>query len=111
MVNTLFPHKISRRTTWHLPDGVTHNQIDYFSRHGDSSIASTEPGAKHSQEQEKQSPRRAQDDDEPETEAKFTESRLKTVQRFNLEKLKDMEVADQFEATIGGKFAAFNLLE
>ena len=34
-------------------------------------------------------------------------SRLK----FNLEKLKDREVADLFETTIGGKFAAINLLE
>ena len=34
-------------------------------------------------------------------------SRLK----FNFEKLKDPEVADLFEATIGGKFAALNLLE
>ena len=51
MVNTLFPHRISRRTTWHSPDGVTHNQIDYiFSHHGDSSSSSTEPRAEHSRE-------------------------------------------------------------
>ena len=31
--------------------------------------------------------------------------------RVNLEKLKDPQVADLFEATIGGKFAALNLLE
>ena len=31
--------------------------------------------------------------------------------KFSLEKLKDPEVADQFEATIAGKFAALNLLE
>ena len=30
---------------------------------------------------------------------------------FNHEKLKDPEVADLFEATIGGKFAALHLLE
>ena len=30
MVNTLFPHRISGRTTSHSPDGVTHNQIDYI---------------------------------------------------------------------------------
>ena len=30
MVNTLFTHKISRRTTWHSTDGVTRNQIDYI---------------------------------------------------------------------------------
>ena len=27
-VTTLFGHKLSRRTTWHSPDGRTHNQID-----------------------------------------------------------------------------------
>ena len=31
--------------------------------------------------------------------------------KFNLENLKDPEVADLFEATIDGKFAALNLLE
>ena len=32
LMDTLFPHKISRRTTWHSPDpgGVTRNQIDYI---------------------------------------------------------------------------------
>ena len=31
--------------------------------------------------------------------------------RLNLEKLKDAQVADLFEAMVGGKFAALNLLE
>ena len=31
--------------------------------------------------------------------------------KFNLERLKDPKVADLFKATIGGKFAALNLLE
>ncbi|XP_042878322.1 craniofacial development protein 2-like [Penaeus japonicus] len=30
VANTLHNHKLSRRTTWHSPDGVTHNQIDYI---------------------------------------------------------------------------------
>ena len=30
IANTLFNHKESRRTTWHSPDGMTHNQIDYI---------------------------------------------------------------------------------
>ena len=30
LVNTLFSHKLSRRTTWHSPDGVTRNQIDHI---------------------------------------------------------------------------------
>ena len=28
--NTLYPHKDSRTTTWHSPDGKTHDQIDYI---------------------------------------------------------------------------------
>ena len=30
VANTLHNHKMSRRTTWHSPDGLTHNQIDYI---------------------------------------------------------------------------------
>ena len=30
IANTLYPHKYSRTTTWHSPDGKTHNQIDYI---------------------------------------------------------------------------------
>ena len=46
-----FPHKISRRTTWHSHNGLTHNLVDYiFWNDGDSSPASTEPRAEHSRE-------------------------------------------------------------
>ena len=30
IANTLYPHKDTRTTTWHSPDGKTHNQIDYI---------------------------------------------------------------------------------
>ena len=30
VTNALFPHKLSRRTTWHRRDGNVHNQIDYI---------------------------------------------------------------------------------
>ena len=30
IANTLYPHKDSRTTTWHSPDGKTHTQIDYI---------------------------------------------------------------------------------
>ena len=29
IANTLFPHKASRRTTWHAPNGQYRNQIDF----------------------------------------------------------------------------------
>jgi len=30
LANTLYPHKVSRRTTWHAPNGQVHNQIDFI---------------------------------------------------------------------------------
>ena len=30
IANTLHPHKDSRITTWHSPNGLVHNQIDYI---------------------------------------------------------------------------------
>ena len=30
IANTLHPHKDSRNTTWHSPNGLVHNQIDYI---------------------------------------------------------------------------------
>ena len=30
LANTLGPHKVSRRVTWHSPNGEHHNQIDYI---------------------------------------------------------------------------------
>ena len=30
LANTLFPHKSSRRKTWHAPNGLVHNQIDFI---------------------------------------------------------------------------------
>ena len=30
LANTLHPHKLSRITTWHAPNVLVHNQIDYI---------------------------------------------------------------------------------
>lgn len=30
LANTLFPHKLSRRTTWHALNGQVHNQINFI---------------------------------------------------------------------------------
>lgn len=30
IANTLYPHKLSRRTTLHVPNGQTHNQTDFI---------------------------------------------------------------------------------
>ena len=47
LVNTLFHHRITRRTTRHSPDGVTYNEIDYIlAKSGYSNPVSTEPKTK-----------------------------------------------------------------
>ena len=105
-MNTLFPHKISRRTIWHSSDGVT-LQIDYIlaPRRFKSSInrakSATFPGGDINIDHDLVTMT---------VKLKLKKS-LGPRLKFNLEKLKDPEVADLFEATIGGKFAAFNLLE
>ena len=47
--NTLHPHKLSRITTWHAPNGLVHNQIDYILTPR-SSRASIKPRPERTQE-------------------------------------------------------------
>ena len=108
LMNTYGPHKASRKWTWHSPDGVTHNQIDYImvKRRFQSSvnIARTRsfPGA----------------DIGSDHDLVMMTFRLhlrkvmkqgQTRIRFDLEKLKDPEVAEAFQAMIGGKFAPLTM--
>ena len=110
IANTLYPHKLSRRTTWHAPNGMVHNQIDYIltPRRFKSSVnrakTRTYPGADIGSDHNlvlltmkiklKKKYKAAQ-------------TRIK----FDLEKLKDPEVAEMFQAQLGGKFAALNLVD
>ena len=108
--NTLYPHKISRRTAWHAPNGMVHNQIDYIltPRRFKSSInkakTRTYPGADIGSDHDlvllvmKVKLKKKQKPANP---------RIK----FDLEKLDDPEVAEIFQARIGGRFAALNLLD
>ena len=110
VANTLFPHKISRRSTWHAPNGKTHNQIDYiltpqrFKSSINKAQTRTFPGADI-----------GSDHDmvlltlrlKLKTQKKHNNPRI----RFNVDKLKDPQVARIFEASIGGKFATLNLLQ
>ena len=110
LVNTFGPHKASRRWTWHHPDGKHHSQIDYImvKRRFQSSvnIARTRsfPGADIGSDHDlvmmtfrlrltktkKQGPTRI---------------------KFDLEKLKDPEISEAFQAMIGGKFAPLTALD
>ena len=104
VANTFGPRKPSRRWTWHSPGGDCHNQIDYimFKRRFQSSvnIAKTRsfPGADVGSDHE--------------LVTMTFGLRLQRIKnqgniriRFSLEKLKDLNIAEIFRATIGGKFA------
>ena len=110
LANTFGPHKASRRWTWHSPNGKHHNQIDYImiKRRFQTSvnIAKTRsfPGADIGSDHDlvmmtfKLHLKKV---------SKQGHSRI----RFDLEKLKDPEVAEMFKARIGGKFAPLTLLD
>ena len=103
LTNTLGPHKPSR-WTWHSPDGKHHNLIDYIlvkkrfrsgvNIHRTRSFPGADIGSDHDlvmmtfQVHLKKA-------------RKPNQPRL----RFDLEKLKDPDVACTFQAAIGGKFA------
>ena len=109
--NTLYPHKPSRRTTWHSPDGVNHNQIDYiwmtkrFQTGVVTNKTRTFPGADVGSDHDLvlmtmkiklcKTPRQ-----------KSNSVRIK----FNLDKLNDPEIREEFKAKIGGSFAPLLLL-
>ena len=110
IANTLFPHKPSRRTTWHAPNRRIHNQIDFIltPRRFKSSInrakTRTYPGADIGSDHDlvllvmqlrlKKKPQ-------------TSSPRIK----FDLERLKDPAVADMFQAQLGGRFAALSVLD
>ena len=109
IANTLHPHKISRRTTWHSPDGKTHNQVDFIMvpRRFKSSInrAKTRsyPGADVGSDHDLvllTIKIRLKKNKTP------THSRIK----FDIEKLKDPSVAQTFQAQLGGRFAALSII-
>ena len=104
LTNTLGPHKPSRRWTWHSPDGKHHNQIDYIlakkrfrsgvNIHRTRSFPGADIGSNH------------------DLVMMTFQVRLKMARkpnqprlRFDLEKLRNPDVACTFQATIGGKLA------
>lgn len=109
LANTMGSHKASRKWTWHSPDGQYHNQIDYImvKRRFMSGIhiAKTRsfPGADIGSDHD--------------LVMMTFHLRLKNIKqpshtrlKFNLEKLKDPEIAEAFQATIGGRFAPLTIL-
>ena len=110
IANTLYPHKLSRRTTWHAPNGNTHNQIDFilvpkrFKSSVNLAKTRTYPGADIGSDHDLvllNMKLRLRRNHHP------TTSRIK----FDLDKLKDPFVHEAFQAEIGGKFAALNIID
>ena len=110
VANTFGLHKTCRKIAWHSPDGKTHNQIDYimmkkrFKTNVNIAKIRSFPGADIGSDHElammtfKLYLKRAK---------KQCKKRI----RFDLDKLKDPEVAEIFQAKIGGKFAALSILD
>ena len=104
LTNTLGPHKPSRRWTWHSPDGKHHNQIDYIlvekrfrsgvNIHRTRSFPGADIGSDHNLVMMTFQVR-----------LKKTRKPNQPRLRFDLEKLRDPDVACTFPATIAGKFA------
>ena len=104
LTNTLGPHKPSRRWTWHSPDGKHHNQIDYIlvkkrfrsgvNIHRTRSFPGADIGSDHDLVMMTFQVR-----------LKKTRKPNQPRPRFDLEKLRDPDVACTFQASIGGKFA------
>lgn len=110
LANTLHPHKPSRSATWHSPDGMHHNQIDYilapqrFKSSINKAKTRTYPGADI-----------GSDHDlvlctiKLKLNLKRREKGLRL--RFDVDKLKDPKIAEIFQAQVGGKFAALTLID
>ena len=110
LANTLGKHKASRRWTWHAPNGIHHNQIDYMlvqkrfpsgiNRAKTRSFPGADIGSDH------------------DLVLMNFKVRLKKTNRpknirvkFNLDRLKDPTIAEAFQATIGGRFGPLLALE
>ena len=110
IANTFGPHKPSRRWTWHSPGHKYHNQIDYIlvKRRFFSSvnIARTRsfPGADIGSDHDLvMMTFRLQ--------LKNTNKSSHPRIKFDLDKLKDPNVAADFQAVIGGKFAPLMVVD
>lgn len=110
LANTFGPHKASRRWTWHSPGREHHSQIDYIMvklRFKSSvNIAKTRsfPGADIGSDHE--------------LVMMTFRLHLKKIKKqdsvrikFNLDKLKDPNIIEAFQASIGGKFAPLLALD
>ncbi|XP_069982173.1 craniofacial development protein 2-like [Penaeus vannamei] len=109
VANTLFKHKVTRTTTWHSPGGIRHNQIDFIlvSKRYQSGINGAKtrvfPGA----------------DIGSDHDFLMMTMKVKLARRtenhvrlcYDINKLNDTTIIEEFRATLGGKFAPILLLD
>ena len=92
LANTFGHHKAFRRWTWHNPNGQHHNQIDYILVRkrfwSGVNIARTRsfPGADIGNDHD-------------------------MLMKYDLEKLKDLNVLETFQAIVGGKFSPLTFMD
>ena len=109
LANTLGNNKLSRRWTWHSPDGTHHNQIDCILvkkrfRSGIKTARTRKlPGADVGSDHDMVMTTF-------QTRLKNSRKPTQPIIRDDLEKLNDPTVMSAFQATIGGRFAPFATL-
>ena len=109
-VNTLFNHKTSRRTTWHSPNGMVHNQIDYIfiSRRFAT-------GVNRAKTRTFNKPDIGSDHDlvmaALKMKLKVNRKNKERKTYFDLDKLKDSEISKQYKDELAGRFAPLLLLD
>ena len=110
IANTLYPNKMSRRTTWHAPNGKMHNQIEFIltARRFKSSIIRTNTRTYSGANV-------GSDHDlvllTMKMKLKKNKTSTNTQIKFDLEKLKDPSIVETFQAQLGGRFATLSLLD
>ena len=108
--NTLFNHKISRRITWHSPDGKVHNQIDFIfiSRRFVTGVNRAKTRTFN-----KLDIGSNRDLVMITLTIKLKVNRKNSSNRmfFDLEKLKDPVIAEQYQKELVGRFALLLLLD
>ena len=104
VTNTLHPQKQSWKTTYHSPDGKTHNMIDHILIN-----KRFQSGVNLAQTRTFTGAGIGSDHDLLMTTLRVKLKRIKKGKspriKFDLEKLKDPGIAAEFQAKIGGKFA------
>jgi len=110
IANTLYRHKRSRTVTWHSPGGISHHQLDFIlvQKRYQSSINGAKtrvfPGADINSDHELLMMTLK-------LKLKAQKKRQSTRIRYDLDKLKNPQILEEFQVTIGGKFGPLLLHE